>query len=275
MVRDGVVDREILGRRVVGDAGAMTRLEHIVHPLVRAAREAFLASARRDGATMVVLDVPLLFETGSERDVDVVVLASASEAVQKARVLARAGMTEARFAAILAKQMPDAEKAPAGPLHRRHRPWDRGCRATGACRDRGAGGRANSCVRSSSIPKPPALDPVSGHRVVEIGCVELLNGIPSGRTFHHYLDPQRDMPVEAFNVHGLSREFLTGKPLFRDIVDEWTSFTEGAKLVAHNAEFDFRFMSAELVALAPAGARPGAHGRHFGLGPAAAIPAHQ
>jgi DNA polymerase-3 subunit epsilon len=93
------------------------------------------------------------------------------------------------------------------------------------------------------------LDPVSGHRVVEIGCVELLNGIPSGRTFHHYLDPQRDMPIEAFNVHGLSREFLTGKPLFKDVVDEWTSFTEGAKLVAHNAEFDFRFMSAELVAL--------------------------
>ena len=93
------------------------------------------------------------------------------------------------------------------------------------------------------------LDPVAGHRVVEIGGVELLNGIPSGRTFHHYLDPQRDMPVEAFNVHGLSDAFLTGKPLFADVVEEWLTFTAGAKLVAHNAEFDFRFMSAELVAL--------------------------
>ena len=93
------------------------------------------------------------------------------------------------------------------------------------------------------------LDPVSGHRVVEIGGVELLNGIPTGKTFHHYLDPQRDMPVEAFNVHGLSIEFLTGKPLFKDIVDEWVEFTAGAKLVAHNAEFDFRFMTAELVAV--------------------------
>ncbi len=93
------------------------------------------------------------------------------------------------------------------------------------------------------------LDPVAGHRVVEIGGVELLNGIPSGRTFHHYLDPQRDMPPEAFAVHGISAESLAGKPLFADVVEEWLAFTAGAKLVAHNAEFDFRFMSAELVAL--------------------------
>jgi DNA polymerase-3 subunit epsilon len=93
------------------------------------------------------------------------------------------------------------------------------------------------------------LDPSAGHRVVELGCVELLNGIPTGKTLHHYLDPQRDMPQEAFAVHGLSSDFLAGKPLFKDIVDEFVAFTEGAKLVAHNAEFDFRFISAELVAL--------------------------
>ncbi len=93
------------------------------------------------------------------------------------------------------------------------------------------------------------LDPVAGHRVVEIGGIELLNGIPSGRSFHHYLDPQRDMPPEAYAVHGISAEFLAGKPLFADVVAEWLAFTADAKLVAHNAEFDFRFMSAELVAL--------------------------
>ena len=93
------------------------------------------------------------------------------------------------------------------------------------------------------------LDPATGHRLVEIGCVELLNGIPTGRTFHHYCDPQRDMPQEAFAVHGLSSEFLAGKPLFAAIADEFTAFVAGAKLVAHNAEFDFRFVSAELVAL--------------------------
>lgn len=93
------------------------------------------------------------------------------------------------------------------------------------------------------------LDPATGHRVVEIGCVELLNGIPTGKIFHKYLDPQRDMPEEAFNVHGLSAEFLAGKPLFAAIVDELVAFLADAKLVAHNAEFDFRFLSAELVAL--------------------------
>ena len=108
--RAGVIDREALGRVVVGDAAAMKRLEAIVHPLVREEREAFLAKARADEAALAVLDIPLLYETGGEAEVDVVVLASAPEPVQKARVLARAGMTEARFAAILAKQMPDAEK---------------------------------------------------------------------------------------------------------------------------------------------------------------------
>ncbi len=93
------------------------------------------------------------------------------------------------------------------------------------------------------------LDPVAGHRVVEIGCVELFNGIPTGKTFHEYLDPQRDMPEEAFAVHGLSSAFLSGKPLFRDVAEAFCVFTDGAKLVAHNAEFDFRFLSAELVAL--------------------------
>ncbi len=93
------------------------------------------------------------------------------------------------------------------------------------------------------------LDPAAGHRVVEIGCVELFNGIPTGRVLHHYLDPERDMPDEAFAVHGLSAAFLAGKPLFKDVADELCAFLDGAKLVAHNAEFDFRFLSAELVAL--------------------------
>jgi dephospho-CoA kinase len=110
VTRDGVIDREALGLRVIGDAAAMKRLEAIVHPLVRAARQDFLAAARNQGAALAVLDIPLLFETGGDAEVDVVVLASAPEPVQKARVMARPGMTEARFEAILAKQMPDADK---------------------------------------------------------------------------------------------------------------------------------------------------------------------
>ncbi len=107
---DGMVDRVALGARVVGDPAAMARLEAIVHPLVKAEREAFLDRARAAGAPLAVLDIPLLYEIGAERDVDAVVLASAPAPVQKARVLARPGMTPARFDAILAKQMPDAVK---------------------------------------------------------------------------------------------------------------------------------------------------------------------
>ncbi len=110
VAKAGAIDREALGRQVIGDAEAMRRLEAIVHPLVRNAREAFLLKHRAAGAAMVVLDIPLLLEGGGAANVDAVVVVSAPKAVQKKRVLARPGMTEARFEAILAKQMPDDEK---------------------------------------------------------------------------------------------------------------------------------------------------------------------
>jgi len=90
------------------------------------------------------------------------------------------------------------------------------------------------------------LDPASGHRVVEVGCIELINRFPSGKTFHRYLNPERDMPSEAFAVHGLSGEFLKDKPSFSAIADELISFIGEAPLVAHNAAFDFGFLNAEL-----------------------------
>jgi DNA polymerase-3 subunit epsilon len=91
------------------------------------------------------------------------------------------------------------------------------------------------------------LDPQTGDRLVEIGCLELLNSIPTGAVFHQYLDPQRDVPEEAFRVHGLSREFLTGKPLFEDVVADFLAFIGEDTLVIHNAEFDMRFINAELA----------------------------
>ena len=90
------------------------------------------------------------------------------------------------------------------------------------------------------------LDPLKGDRIVEIGCIELYNTIPTGQTFHVYLDPERDMPEDAFRVHGLSREFLAGKPKFAEIAEEFLNFIGDAKLIAHNADFDMRFVNAEL-----------------------------
>ena len=109
-LRDGVVDRVALGEKVVGKPEAMAQLEQIVHPLVAARRDAFLREARTRRAPVAVLDIPLLFETGGERHCDAVVVVSAPEAVQRARVLARSGMTQERFDQILARQVPDAQK---------------------------------------------------------------------------------------------------------------------------------------------------------------------
>ena len=108
----GRVDRTRLAERVLGDADALQRLETIVHPLVRASEERFLADAKAKGAKIVLLDIPLLFETGGDRRVDAVVVVSAPPEVQRARVLKRPGMTEEKFETILARQMPDAEKRP-------------------------------------------------------------------------------------------------------------------------------------------------------------------
>lgn len=102
------------------------------------------------------------------------------------------------------------------------------------------------------------LDPSSGHRVVEIGAVEISNLIPTGRYFHCYIDPERDMPEDAFRVHGLSYEFLAQHKVFKEIAAEFLDFIEDVPLVIHNAEFDTRFLNAEfaLMNLPPlAGAR--------------------
>jgi DNA polymerase-3 subunit epsilon len=90
------------------------------------------------------------------------------------------------------------------------------------------------------------LDPGQGHRVVEIGCIELVNGISTGQSFHRYINPERDMPAEAFAVHGLSRDFLRDKPLFGDVADDLIAFIDDAPLVIHNASFDLAFINAEL-----------------------------
>ena len=90
------------------------------------------------------------------------------------------------------------------------------------------------------------LSPASGDRIVEIGCVELINHVPTGKHHHVYLDPQRPMPEEAFRVHGLSDEFLAGKPLFADAAQDFLDFVGDRTLVIHNAPFDMGFLNAEL-----------------------------
>ena len=107
---DGKVDRQRLSAQVLHDPAAMQRLEQIVHPMLRAHHERFLADAERSGAAVAVVDIPLLFETGDEKRVDAVLVVSATPEIQRERILARDNMTDERLDAILARQLPDAEK---------------------------------------------------------------------------------------------------------------------------------------------------------------------
>ncbi|MEO6380624.1 MAG: dephospho-CoA kinase [Nitrobacter sp.] len=107
---NGKVDREKLSARVVHDVAAMKRLEKLVHPMLHAYRQAFLDQAEQSGVPVVVVDVPLLFETGGEKGVDVVVVVSTTPDVQRERILSRGNMTSEKLDAILARQLPDAEK---------------------------------------------------------------------------------------------------------------------------------------------------------------------
>jgi DNA polymerase III subunit epsilon len=95
------------------------------------------------------------------------------------------------------------------------------------------------------------LEPAEGHRIIEIGCVEILHRRPTGRTFHQYLNPERDIDRAAEDVHGLSRAFLADKPRFGEVAAEFLAFINGAELVIHNAAFDVGFLDAELARLDP------------------------
>jgi dephospho-CoA kinase len=110
VMKEGGIDRARLSARVVGDQAALAKLESIVHPLVRESRREFLAKARASGAKVALVDIPLLFETAGDEGIDKVVVVSAPLEVQRERVLSRPGMSEEKFRAILARQMPDAEK---------------------------------------------------------------------------------------------------------------------------------------------------------------------
>lgn len=102
------------------------------------------------------------------------------------------------------------------------------------------------------------LDPAEGHRVLEIGCVELENLVPTGNVFHRYVNPEREVPEEVIRIHGLTREFLESHPVFAQVANEFLEFIADATLIAHNAEFDMRFINWELE---NAGLKPLPYGR--------------
>ena len=216
--RGGAVDRDLLGARVLGDRDELAALELIVHPAVMARREAFITEHR--DAPALLFDIPLLFETHGEGEFDKVIVVSAPADVQRRRVLERPGMTAAKFDQILARQLPDADKRERADFvidtERRALPklaprWTRSSLASGFKQG------DNAAMREIIFDtETTGLSPAGGDRMVEIGCVEMINRVETGRTYHAYFNPERPMPSEAEAVHGLSDTFLSDKPLFAD-----------------------------------------------------------
>ncbi|HEY5718556.1 MAG TPA: DNA polymerase III subunit epsilon, partial [Motiliproteus sp.] len=95
------------------------------------------------------------------------------------------------------------------------------------------------------------IEPAEGHRIIEIGCVELVNRKLTGRTYHRYLNPQREIDAEAIEVHGITNDFLADKPLFHEVMDEFKAFIAGAELIIHNAPFDVGFINHEFALAGP------------------------
>ena len=250
---------------------ALARLEAIVHPLVRESEAAFLARCRARGAPHGRPRHPASLRDRADRSASTRSSSSRADAeVQRARVLARPGMTEAKLAAILARQMPDAEKR-----RRAHFVVDTGRgfdAAERAGRRDPARARRHARLTIPSERRPPrlqsgartrlrssgmreivfdtettGLDCLNGDRLIEIGCVELLNHIPTGRTLPRLRQSApRGLAARPSLVHGLTDEFLRDQPGFEEVVDAFSDFVGDSVLVAHNAGFDRGFINMEL-----------------------------
>ena len=245
-VRDGEVDRAALRQAVLGKPDALTRLEGILHPMVRQEEQAFVARARRHGSRAVVLDIPLLLETGGDKRVDRIIVVSAPRAVQMHRIRARRRMSDADIEAVIARQMPDAEKRRrADVVIKTGLSRHASLKALSRLDQRGA--RVTRAVLFDT--ETTGLEPHLGHRVIEVAALELMNDLPTGRHFHALIDPERDIPEDATRIHGFTLADLAGKPRFAEIVDDLLEFFGDAKLIAHNAPFDFAFLDAEFVRL--------------------------
>ena len=245
-VRNGAVDRAALREAVLGKPEALRRLEHILHPLVRQEERAFLARARRAGESGRGAGHPAVVRNRMGHGVDQVVVVSAPRAVQMQRVRKRRKMSTADIAAVIARQMPDAEKAPPRRYGGPHRTVAASRATHTAPPDQDACAHDPLGVVRYRNHRPGAA---SGHRVIEVAALELINDLPTGRHFHALIDPERDIPDDATRIHGFTNGALAGKPKFAEIAGEMLAFFATGPLIAHNAPFDFGFLNAEFARL--------------------------
>ena len=232
-VADGVVDRAALGSEVLGEPERLKRLEAIVHPLVRAERDASSRGAVAARAPVAVLDIPLLFETGGEARLRRGRSSSPRAGRGAARARARpAGHDGGEVRGDPREADAGRGKAGTGALPCGHRPRLCCRRAPGpaiscgrspggraACSPGGRGLKADACARSSSTPRPPAPIRPPATASSRSAASSSSTTFPTGRTFHAYLNPQRPVSQGAFDVHGLSDAFLADKPVFAAVAE--------------------------------------------------------
>ena len=219
-----------------------------------------------------MLDIPLLFEGWGDRRVDAT--RGCSTGVPAARPSWRAWHDGDRLAGILRQQVLDARSRVKGDRHSDGlglaptRPALAGAGADSEAAGSRLAGQpvareihSPACASAAKVgykqrmreivldTETTGLDPLAGHRVVEVGCIELVDTVATGKTFHAYFNPEMIMPTGAQDIHGLTDEFLSDKPLFADKVEEFLAFIGDAQLVIHNAQFDLGFLNAELERL--------------------------
>ena len=204
-------------------------------------REKFIEDTKYE---INVFDIPLLFETGSNKIMDKVACVFVSKPIQMERIRSRRSMTEEQIEKIIKQQMPIEEKCRLSDfVIETYNKKDTEKQVVSIIKE-----IEKFYMREIVLDtETTGLDPVTGDRIVEIGAVELWNHLPTGKTFHKYLNPERNMPEEAQAVHGLTEEFLKDKPVFSQIADDFLTFIKGSKLVIHNASFDMKFINAELA----------------------------
>ena len=206
------VNKRKLRNLVFGDNARLKVLESLIHPFLK---QTLMNVRRRNArrADLFFMDVALLFEMGWDKYCDYIVVADVDYETQKMRVMRRDNISAADFDKINRIQMDNA-------------------------------------VREIVFDtETTGFNVNEGDRLVEIGAVELINHIPTGVTYHQYINPEREVPEDAFKVHGLSYDFLKDYPTFRQVADEWLEFVGDAVLVAHNASFDIGFLNGQLKEL--------------------------
>ncbi|KAJ6644947.1 UDP-N-acetylglucosamine--N-acetylmuramyl-(pentapeptide) pyrophosphoryl-undecaprenol N-acetylglucosamine transferase [Pseudolycoriella hygida] len=234
----------ILTEIIYSEDLARQRLQDFIHPLV--VEKLSLLKQQNSSAEIIFAEVPLLFEVGFEQYFDFYVTTFCKEKTRLARAKSRQGFDFKNYKKITEIQLPQKIKMEKADFIINTDVEQKDL-------DKQIHQLIDHLIKKSKEiildTETTGLEPRDGHRIVEIGAIEMVNKVLTGKHFHFYINPERDMPTEAYRIHGISGEFLKNKPRFKEIADDFLAFIKYSKLVIHNAAFDIKFLNYELSLL--------------------------